>query len=187
MLSTERLNSRRVGCGHDDRRRDDAYLIQETRQKVGMLGKVLGVGHGRLGQVASQVVADKDHLVHHPVEPALGQLQVTMVGEDHGPPGQVPQQTQQAGLELGQVDAHHVVLANKPPGQEGKPGHDDALANAKQHRGTDDMHPIHDLLRRQCRIVARGEHRHLVAALGQGRRQAFDIDGQAADVRVVIS
>ncbi len=145
---------------------------------MGVLGKILGIGHGGLGQTPGQIVADKDDLVHDAIEPTLGQLQVAVVGEDHRPAGQASQQAQQTGLELGEMDADDIVLADEPPGQKGKGGHDDALAHAEQHRRADHAHAVDHLLGRQGRVVARGQHRDLVAPLGQGCRQAFDIDGQ---------
>ena len=76
------------------------------------------------------------------------------------------------------MDADHIMLADEAPGQEGESGHDDALAQAKEYWSTNDTHPIDDLLSRERQIVARGEYRDLVAALGQRRGQALDIDGE---------
>ncbi len=84
------------------------------------------------------------------------------------------------------MDAYHVVLADQAPGQKGKGGHDDALAQAKDHRRTHDVHPFDSLLGRKRVVVTRGEHGDLVTAPGQGRGQPLDIDCQAADMRVIV-
>ena len=45
-------------------------LSMKRERKVRVLGKILGVGHHRLGQPPSKIVAGKDDLVHDAVEPA---------------------------------------------------------------------------------------------------------------------
>jgi hypothetical protein len=48
-----------------------------------------------------------------------------------------------SGVELGEMQAHNIVLAHEFGCQEAKSGHDDALADPKEHRRSHDPHAVH--------------------------------------------
>ena len=161
-------------------------LTQEARQERRMLGEVPRVRDDGVRQLAGHQVVPEGQPVDDLAVPHRRHLEVAMVGDERLAAGQPGQKGRQRSLNLRQVDAHHVVAANFTPRDGRKSGHHDALVEAEGHGRPHHPHAIHLLFVGQIVGVVRGQHRDGVAALGQGLRQSFHVDRQAAHVGAVI-
>ena len=69
---------------HNHRRGDNHHLAAEAGQQRRVVGVVLRIGHDAVGQDGRGPVGAEHHSVYDAIECAVGQLQVAMVGQDHG-------------------------------------------------------------------------------------------------------
>ncbi len=146
----------------------------------------MGVGDDGAGCLRRDVVGKVRGLVGQKMHHAGRQVQIAVIGEHHRLPQQPADARQIGGVQLRQVQVHHIRLADELPGPVQYRWRHHPLADAQGHIQADHLHAIAHLPGRQGGIIARREHRHLVAAPSQGARQPLGIDRQPGIVRAVV-